>query len=110
MTTTRTIVGPEAPLAADLHLPSTYGRAEHVLDILIRSIVPILLALVAGGILLLALGVNPITFYGNIFSRGITCVCGSGVVGSWNGPLIRMLARSMAMNDIISVVMISFVP
>ena len=45
---------------------------------------------------------------GSIFVR--TAVCGSGVVESWNGPLIRMLARSMPMNDIISVVMISFVP
>ena len=37
-------------------------------------------------------------------------VCGSCVVESWNGPLIRMVARSIPMKDIISVVMISFVP
>ena len=42
----------------------------------------------------------------------MTAVCGSGVEGSWNadGDLIRMLATSTPMNDIISVVMISFVP
>ena len=43
-------------------------------------------------------------------SNGIALVCGTFDAGSWNGPLIRMLARSMPMKDIISVVMISFVP
>ena len=47
---------------------------------------------------------------GSILSNGTTAVWGRGVVGSWKGPLIRMLARSIPMNDIISVVMISFVP
>ena len=83
MTTTRTIVGPEAPLAADLHLPTKYGRAEHVLDILIRSIVPILLALVAGGLLLLALGHNPLIFYRDIWRGGVES-------GSWQDSAIRM--------------------
>src|SRR5207249_4381153 len=43
-----TVVGPEAPLAADLHLPTTYGRAERLLDVAIRSVVPVVLAGVAG--------------------------------------------------------------
>jgi ABC-type uncharacterized transport system permease subunit len=69
--TTGTAVRPEAPLAADLHLPR-YGRAERLADVLIRSVVPVLLALVAGGILLLALGRNPLTFYGSIWTGGVS--------------------------------------
>ena len=46
---------------------------------------------------------------GSIRLEGITLVCGMLTAGSWNGPLTRMFARSMPMNDIISVVMISFV-
>jgi simple sugar transport system permease protein len=41
------------------------------LDVAIRSIVPVLLALAAGAILLLALGRNPITFYSNVWKGGI---------------------------------------
>jgi simple sugar transport system permease protein len=37
----------------------------------IRSLVPVLLALVAGGLLLLILGDNPFTFYANIWQYGI---------------------------------------
>ena len=48
--------------------------------------------------------------FGSIFSRSRTRVCGIVTAGSWNGPLIRMFARSTPMKDIISVVMISFVP
>ena len=48
--------------------------------------------------------------FGSILSNGSTLVCGMFTVGSWNGPLTRMFARSIPMNDIISVVMISFVP
>src|SRR3989441_2633636 len=41
------------------------------LDVVIRSIVPVLLALGAGAILLLALGRDPITFYSNVWKGGI---------------------------------------
>ena len=40
-------------------------------DALIRSLVPVLLALVAGGVLLAALGDNPFTFYRNIWQYGV---------------------------------------
>ena len=80
--TTGTAVRPEAPLAADLHLPR-YGRLERLADVVIRSIVPVLLALVAGGVLLLALGRNPLTFYGNIWTGGITG-------GAWQDSAIRL--------------------
>jgi len=83
VTTTPTAVGAEAPLAADLHLPTGHGRAERMLDVLIRSVVPVVLALVAGGILLLALGKHPLTFYGDIWTGGVEN-------GGWQNSGIRM--------------------
>ncbi len=47
------------------------SRISRPLEVLIRSVGPVLLALIAGGILLLALGRNPISFYGDIYSGGI---------------------------------------
>ena len=38
-------------------------RAEQLLDVVIRSVGPVLLALGAGALLLLALGRDPVTFY-----------------------------------------------
>jgi simple sugar transport system permease protein len=58
-------------------------RAERLLDIVIRSIVPVVLALVAGGILLAALGRDPLTFYKNIWIGGVH---GS----AWQDSAIRM--------------------
>jgi general nucleoside transport system permease protein len=76
-TATSAAIGvPPAPTGRSL-------RAERLLDVAIRSIVPVLLALVAGGILLLALGRNPLTFYGNIWTGGIAN-------GSWQDSAIRM--------------------
>jgi simple sugar transport system permease protein len=83
VTTTPTAVGPEAPLAADLHLPTAYGRVGRLFDVLVRSVVPVVLALVAGGVLLLALGKNPLTFYGDIWTGGIEN-------GGWQNSGIRM--------------------
>jgi len=58
-------------------------RAERALDVVIRSIVPVLLALLAGAVLLAALGRNPLTFYGNIWTGGV-----SGT--AWQDSAIRM--------------------
>ncbi len=76
-------VSAEAPLAADLHLPARSRPAGRLLDVLVRSIVPVALALVVGGILLLGLGRNPLTFYGNIWKGGIE-------TGAWQDSAIRM--------------------
>ena len=81
--TTETTLGPEGSLAADLHLPTYHRRAQRLIDILIRSVVPVALALVAGGFLLLALGRNPLTFYGNMWKVGIE-------TGAWQDSAIRM--------------------
>ena len=53
------------------------------MDIFIRSIVPVALALVAGAIMLLVLGRDPITFYANIWRGGIEG-------GAWQDSAIRM--------------------
>jgi general nucleoside transport system permease protein len=58
-------------------------RAQKLADIIIRSIVPVVLALVAGGILLLALGRNPLTFYSTIWTGGIQGT-------AWQDSAVRM--------------------
>jgi ABC-type uncharacterized transport system permease subunit len=80
---TETAVGPEAPLAADLHLPARSTPLARGLDIVVRSIVPVVLSLVAGGILLVALGRHPLKFYGDIWTGGIE-------QGGWQDSAIRM--------------------
>jgi ABC-type uncharacterized transport system permease subunit len=58
-------------------------RVERFIDVVIRSIVPVLLALIAGGVVLGALGRDPITFYKNIWIGGVQ---GS----AWQDSAIRM--------------------
>jgi ABC-type uncharacterized transport system permease subunit len=64
--------------------PGAPGRSRRLLavrDALIRSLVPVLLALVAGGVLLAALGDDPFTFYANIWQYGVQ-------QGSWQDSAI----------------------
>jgi ABC-type uncharacterized transport system permease subunit len=77
-----TVAGDSA-LAAPRPRLVRFARGERLLDVLIRSVVPVVLALVAGGILLLALGRNPLTFYGNIWKGGVES-------GAWQDSGIRM--------------------
>jgi general nucleoside transport system permease protein len=66
------------------HRPTTRSnRVERMLDIVIRSIVPVVLALGAGALLLMALGVNPVTFYKNIWDGGVAN-------GAWQDSAIAM--------------------
>jgi len=58
--------------------------AARMLDVLVRSLVPVLLALVAGGILLEALGRNPLTFYGHIWRYGVA-------QGNWQQSAVTMI-------------------
>ncbi len=46
-------------------------RAAALRDTLIRSVVPVILALVAGGVLLLILGTNPLKFYASVWQNGV---------------------------------------
>jgi simple sugar transport system permease protein len=48
-----------------------------------RSVVPVLLALIAGGLVLMTLGANPITFYRNIWAGGVE-------LGAWQDTVMRM--------------------
>jgi general nucleoside transport system permease protein len=62
--------------------PPPSRRARAARDALIRSLVPVVLALIAGGLLLAILGRNPFTFYGDIWQGGIE-------QGSWEDSLMR---------------------
>jgi general nucleoside transport system permease protein len=73
----------EGPVTAPRGGHARSIRLERILDVVIRSIVPVVLALVAGGLLLLALGRNPLTFYGNIWSGGVQGT-------AWQDSAIRM--------------------
>jgi simple sugar transport system permease protein len=53
-----------------------------IADLLIRSILPLLLALVAGGVLIAVLGHNPFNFYLDIYSGGIE-------LDAWQDSLMR---------------------
>jgi ABC-type uncharacterized transport system permease subunit len=70
-------------MAAPRTRPRRSLRAQKLLDVGIRSIVPVVLALAAGGVLLIVLGRNPLTFYGNIWTGGV-----SGT--AWQDSAIRM--------------------
>lgn len=57
-------------------------RAAAARDALIRSLIPVILALIAGGVLLLILGRDPISFYSDIWKGGIQ-------QGSWEDSAMR---------------------
>ena len=79
---TDTVTG-KTTLAERRPRPAPAVRAGRALDVLIRSVVPVALALGAGAILLLALGRHPLTFYGDIWTYGIKN-------GAWQDSAIRM--------------------
>lgn len=63
--------------------PPGASRLSRPLDTLIRGVGPVVLALIAGGILLLALGRNPVSFYDDIYQGGITH-------DAWQDTVMRM--------------------
>ncbi|MCC6833069.1 MAG: ABC transporter permease [Thermoleophilia bacterium] len=68
------------PGPAETAPPAAIGRMA---EIVVRSLVPVLLALVAGGLVLLALGANPIQFYADVWSGGMD-------FGAWQDTVMRM--------------------
>src|SRR5260370_1337344 len=58
-------------------------RLATPLIVLVRGVGPVLLALFAGGVLLLALGRNPFSFYADIYRGGIT-------QDAWEDSVMRM--------------------
>ena len=80
---TETVTSSETPLAQRRPRPARSVRAGRVLDGLIRSVVPVALALGAGAILLLGLGRHPLAFYGDIWTNGVE-------KGAWQDSATRM--------------------
>jgi simple sugar transport system permease protein len=71
-----TDIATETTLPPESRVPVERGASPSrlvtdALDVVIRSIVPVLLALAAGAILLLTLGRDPISFYSNVWKGGI---------------------------------------
>jgi general nucleoside transport system permease protein len=77
------IAGETLPVTAQ-PLRSTRSRtAARLIDLLVRSLLPVILGLVAGGILLAILGRDPFTFYADVWQGGVE-------QGSWQDSAMRM--------------------
>jgi general nucleoside transport system permease protein len=73
------------PADAPTTTTSTQPRSRRVAatrDVLVRSLIPVLLALVAGGVLLAMLGTNPWAFYRTIWQGGVEN-------GAWQSSVTR---------------------
>jgi general nucleoside transport system permease protein len=71
----------EAPLPGDMvSRPRQLGRAS---DFLLRSVLPLVLALGTGAIVLAAIGVDPIRYYKDVYSGGIELT-------AWEDSIMRM--------------------
>jgi simple sugar transport system permease protein len=79
------LIDTAAPLGASSaqEVISSQSRLSGPLDALVRGVVPVVLALVAGGLLLLALRRNPLSFYADVYQGGIT-------QGAWQDSAMRM--------------------
>jgi simple sugar transport system permease protein len=74
----------EAPLRQARFQDAGLKWGSRLADVLIRSVFPVVLALVAGGILLVALGVNPFTFYSDVWKYGVSD-------GNWQQSAVTMV-------------------
>ena len=63
--------------------PQRSRSLARAIDLLMRSLVPVILALIAGGVLLAILGRDPIQFYSDIWHGGVQ-------QGSWQDSAMRM--------------------
>src|SRR6185437_16937801 len=59
------------PMVDEPLRPARHRTVSRMLDLLVRSLVPVILALIAGGILLVILGRDPIQFYQDIWHGGV---------------------------------------
>ena len=71
------------PATQEREVPTPPSRLSRPLIGVIRGVGPVVLALVAGGILLLALHRNPLAFYADIYNGGIA-------LDSWEDSVMRM--------------------
>ena len=81
ITTTDAAPAPGTPVRHEAMQPPS--RLARPADALVRGVGPVALGLVAGGLLLLALGRDPIAFYTNIYKGGITLT-------AWQDSVMRM--------------------
>jgi simple sugar transport system permease protein len=63
--------------------PERHRSVVRIIDLVVRSLVPVILALIAGGILLAILGRDPLAFYSDIWHGGVQ-------QGSWQDSAMRM--------------------
>lgn len=61
----------------------TENRAQEVVNGLVRSVLPVILALIVAGFIMLAMGSNPLDFFGGVWTYGITG-------GNWQRSLVLM--------------------
>jgi simple sugar transport system permease protein len=71
------------PMVDEPMRPQRSRSVARAIDLVIRSLVPVILALVAGGILLVILGRDPLAFYSDIWHGGVQ-------QGSWQDSAMRM--------------------
>lgn len=76
----------KAPPAAVRSRPTRSRIGDRVFDVCVRSLFPVILALGAGAVLLLALGRNPVSFYQDIWLGGVS----GGGWDAWQDSAIRM--------------------
>ncbi len=72
--------------------PSESGRTERMRRAMVLTILPLLAAIVAGGLLILAIGENPIEFYVTIIDRGIVSSSGLQETLIHMAPLLLIAA------------------
>lgn len=77
----------ETAITPETRVPREYAAPPRGLaglaELVVRSLGPVLLALVAGAILLAAMGRNPLTFYADVYRGGIT-------FSAWEDSVMRM--------------------
>ena len=71
------------PMVDEPMRPQRSRSLARAIDLLMRSLVPVILALIAGGVLLAILGRDPIQFYSDIWHGGVQ-------QGSWQDSAMRM--------------------
>jgi ABC-type uncharacterized transport system permease subunit len=79
-------VSAEAPLAVRRPEPARSRLGNRLFDVCVRSLFPVILAIGAGALLLLALGRNPVSFYQDIWQGGVS----GGGWDAWQDSAIRM--------------------
>ncbi len=79
-----------APLTADPVEPTGVGRA--VLHRLLLTVGPVLIALVIAGLILVAVGVDPLTYYGYVVERGLLSPTGVQQTLTRMAPMLFLAA------------------